>query len=459
MLRKSYILSIIVITTLLVIQSAWIILLVDFEKDRFEKKLKIEFRKSISNELRLRRNSKTKSKTIDFFVMEKKEIEKKQLYPNHKKYIVDSKDVGENDLFSLNVEHVYQAILRKSNPLQLSMLSDLLSKSLDSINLSSDYILEYSDNDTIKNYSSIKSKIHFGGSFETFEYLSATKDMKISVLAFYPISVFKGDFLIITLASLLMMIFIFYSLYVQTIMLNKQISISQIKENLTNFLTHELRSPLQSALTSAEMIEKCSEKGDNNKILTYSKIVKNKLLSINNLIENVLEINKLKKKKEILNKEYFIISDIIDSLIDNYMLTEEKEINFDLDPSCIKKIYADKTHIFNAINNLIKNSVIYSKDRVNIRFSVCGDRKHTSIVVEDDGIGISNSHQEKIFDLFYRINTEEYGINNKGFGLGLNYVKWVAEAHGGKVKVESKEGKGSKFTLYIKAYEKECSNC
>jgi hypothetical protein len=234
-LKKSYILSIVIMTTLLAIQSIWIILLIDHEKIRFEEQFKTEFRKSISNELRLRRNSKTKNKTIDFFVTDKREFEQNKPYPNHSKYTVDSKDVGENDLFSLNVEHVYQAVLRKSNPVQLNILSDLLSKSLDSINLYSDYILEYSDNDTIMNYSNINSKIHFGGSFETFEYLSATKDMKIKVLVYYPFSVLKGNFSLISLSSFIMMIFIFYSLYAQTKMLSKQISISKIKRKSYTF--------------------------------------------------------------------------------------------------------------------------------------------------------------------------------------------------------------------------------
>jgi two-component system, OmpR family, phosphate regulon sensor histidine kinase PhoR len=207
------------------------------------------------------------------------------------------------------------------------------------------------------------------------------------------------------------------------------------------------------------MVEKCSLKGDNNKIITYIKITKEKLQSINNLIEDVLEINKLKMSPEILKKEYFILSETINNLVDSYKINQEKEINFYIDPSCEEKIFANKAHIFNAINNLFKNSVIYSKNRVNIRVSVCKDKKHISIIVEDNGIGIPNSHQERVFDLFYRINTEGHGINNRGFGLGLNYVKWVAEAHGGRVKVESKDGKGSKFTLYIKAYEKESTYC
>jgi len=450
MLRKSYILSIIVITTLLVIQSIWIVLLIDFERKSFDKQFEIELKKAIANELRIRRNSKTKNRAIDFILLDKKDYEKNQLYPNHTRYKVDSKDVGENDLFSLNVEHIYQAVLRKTNPLKLNILSQTLTKYLDSLNASADYILEYSDVDTMKSYSNIKTKIHFGGSYKTFEYLSATKDMKLSVLVYYPFSVYKGNFLLISATSLFLLGFIFYSLIAQIKMLANQISNSQIKENLTNFFTHELRSPLQSALTGVEMIENCSSKKDYNKLLSYLIITKEKLYSINNLIDKVLEINKLKKNKARLHREGFILSEIIEIQANNCLFNKEKEILFDVDTSCKIKIYADKLHLSNAVYNLFKNSITYSKDSVIIKVKVNKDDKFTSIIVDDNGIGISYSHQKKIFDQFYRINDESQGHRITGFGLGLNYVKWVAEEHNGKVTVESTEGKGSKFTLYIK---------
>lgn len=450
MLRRSYILSIIVITALLIIQAIWILLLVDYEKNNFKKQFGTGFKKAIANELRIRRNSKTGNRSIDFIMIDKKDYKQNQLYPNYKRYTVESKDVGESDLFFLNVEHVYQAVLRKTNPLKLNVLSQLLSKELDSLKMPTDYMIEYSDVDTARKFINLHSKIHLGGNFLIFENLSATKDMKISARVYYPVSVYKGHFLLISASSIFLLIFIFYALIAQTRMLSNQISIAQIKENLTSFFTHELRSPLQSALTGVEMLENSAQKKEYSKIDFYTNITKEKLLYINNFIEKLLDVNKLKKRVVKLHREIFSLSEIIDFQINNCISFKEKDVTFEIDPSYKIELFADKLHLSNAICNLFENAVKYSNNSVCIKIEVNKEGKYTRIIVEDNGIGIPLSHQKMIFDQFYRVNDGKHNIKSEGYGLGLNYVKWVAEEHGGKVTVESTEGTGSRFSIFIK---------
>jgi signal transduction histidine kinase len=450
MLRRSHILSIIIVTALLIIQAVLILLLVDYEKNTFRKQFETGFKKAIANELRLRRNSKTGNRVIDFIMIDKKDYKQNQLYPNYSRYTVDSKDVGESDLFLLNVEHVYQAVLRKTNPLKLNILSQLLSKELYSLKMSADYMLEYSDVDTVRKFVNFRKRIHLGGNFLVFENLSATKDMKIRAIVYYPASVYKGYFLLISISSILLLVFIFYALIAQTRMLANQISITKIKENLTSFFTHELRSPLQSALTGVEMIENCAQKKEYSKIDFYTNITKEKLLYINNFIEKLLDVNKLKKRVVKLHREFFLLSEIIDFQINNCISLKEKDVVFEVDPSYKIEIFADKLHLSNAICNLFENAVKYSNKKVCIKIKVCKEGKYIRIVVEDNGIGIPLSHQERIFEQFYRVNESEHNVKSKGYGLGLNYVKWVAEEHGGKVTVESTEGIGSKFSIFVK---------
>jgi light-regulated signal transduction histidine kinase (bacteriophytochrome) len=90
-----------------------------------------------------------------------------------------------------------------------------------------------------------------------------------------------------------------------------------------------------------------------------------------------------------------------------------------------------------------------NKYAIGIKMEVEKDRKFTTIIVEDNGIGIPEDDLKKIFDQFYRVNDAAHSIKSKGFGLGLNYVKWVAEVHKGRVYVESKVGIGSRFSLVI----------
>ncbi len=108
----------------------------------------------------------------------------------------------------------------------------------------------------------------------------------------------------------------------------------------------------------------------------------------------------------------------------------------------------DKTLIKNAIANLIENSIKYSGDLVVVEIDSYINHNQLFIKVKDNGYGISDDDKTKIFDKFERgAAVKRKGA--KGFGLGLNYVKRVVEAHGGIVVLYSKEGAGSEFTMIL----------
>ena len=116
----------------------------------------------------------------------------------------------------------------------------------------------------------------------------------------------------------------------------------------------------------------------------------------------------------------------------------------------------DEMHFTNVLYNLLDNAVKYSRTDVEPIFLVKtwneGDKLLISI--EDNGVGISHSDLKHIFDRFYRVHTGSL-YNEKGFGLGLPYVKKVIEDHKGKIKVESTLGKGTKFTIILSTYKEE----
>ena len=100
------------------------------------------------------------------------------------------------------------------------------------------------------------------------------------------------------------------------------------------------------------------------------------------------------------------------------------------------------------INNLLSNAVKYSDKDPVIEIEGLSEENAVSIKVGDNGIGISKNDQKHVFDKFYRASTGNIH-KYKGLGLGLYYVKKIAEAHGGDVTVSSKPGKGSIFTITI----------
>jgi two-component system phosphate regulon sensor histidine kinase PhoR len=147
------------------------------------------------------------------------------------------------------------------------------------------------------------------------------------------------------------------------------------------------------------------------------------LIHVNALVENITSTFNLHVKKR--NGQLFLMLDAMDD-----------------------QVLADELHLSNAIVNLLENALKYSKDEPVIELSTYNKDNTIIISVKDNGIGISKQDQKHVFEKFYRVHTGNIH-NVKGFGLGLSYVKIIAEAHQGNVKVQSELNKGSEFQIIL----------
>jgi two-component system phosphate regulon sensor histidine kinase PhoR len=109
-----------------------------------------------------------------------------------------------------------------------------------------------------------------------------------------------------------------------------------------------------------------------------------------------------------------------------------------MDPAAVKQ----------ALGNLVENAIKYSGERRRLAVAARAEGNRVAIEVADEGIGIPAVEVERIFEKFYRIGRSETQ-GSRGSGVGLALVKHIAEAHGGRVSVESRPGEGSRFTLYL----------
>ncbi|MDE5881217.1 MAG: ATP-binding protein, partial [Muribaculaceae bacterium] len=125
-----------------------------------------------------------------------------------------------------------------------------------------------------------------------------------------------------------------------------------------------------------------------------------------------------------------------------------KKVEFHIECDGDMQIACDPLHMSQMIGNLIENAVKYSEERVNIMIKAKKNPDSITLSVEDNGIGISETDMSKIFNKFYR-SEAAMRSGAPGVGLGLAYVRLLAEAHGGGVSVESEPGKGSCFTIKI----------
>ncbi len=111
-------------------------------------------------------------------------------------------------------------------------------------------------------------------------------------------------------------------------------------------------------------------------------------------------------------------------------------------------IVGDKSHLGNALRNLIDNAIKYSKEKPELNIKTSNMGQSLIVVVSDKGIGIEKEYQRKVFEKFFRVPTGDIH-DVKGFGLGLAYVKKIIELHGGTIDLQSEKGKGTTFTITI----------
>ena len=232
--------------------------------------------------------------------------------------------------------------------------------------------------------------------------------------------------------------------------LDEQKLMADLRNDFSYAMVHDMKSPLSSIIMGARFLH--SGKVDNKPEIKekYFTIIESEADHLLALVNKLLTISKLENKKLILNKQNVNLEPVIDDLIEKAKAKTEKNIDFTVD-LLTKHVWADEQYLSEAISNLIDNAIKYSKDEIKINITSHSTDKYVLLKVIDNGIGISKEDQLIIFDKFGRAAIHEH--NRKGgvssFGLGLNYVDQVMQAHGGKVTVNSEKYQYSEFTLYI----------
>lgn len=232
----------------------------------------------------------------------------------------------------------------------------------------------------------------------------------------------------------------------------KQKKLGDMKTDFINNMTHELKTPVATIGLASNMIRNEKILTNKEKVLHYASVIKQENERLLNNIEKVLQAARLKKSSIKLKISEIDVNQIIEEIVNrNQINIDEVKGTLTFSPHAINAIIeADKTHVSNMVHNLIENSIKYRKEStpLEVHVTTYNKGKGIEIIVEDNGIGIPTEVLERVFEKFYRVPTGNVH-NVKGFGLGLNYVKEMAEAHDGFVTVHSELGKGSIFTIYL----------
>lgn len=272
----------------------------------------------------------------------------------------------------------------------------------------------------------------------------------VQLIVFHPYITMLDRNGLLMLASLCILIVVSGCIFYQVKVILHQRKVAKLRENFSYAMIHDMKTPLSSIITCGNFLQQGLLDDQPALKEQYFNIIQTQSGHLLRLAEKVLTIAKLEAHKLEMNKQTLELKPLIEKLTGVLPAQTDKELHIEVHLEATH-IHADEEHLEEALANLLDNAVKYSKERVEISIRTSQDEHYTCIAVHDKGIGISEKDQRIIFDKFERAaafnRTRKGGAG--GFGLGLNYVYQVAEAHGGTIGVLSRKGMFSEFSLYI----------
>jgi signal transduction histidine kinase len=257
----------------------------------------------------------------------------------------------------------------------------------------------------------------------------------------------KEMVLLLGLSGVLIVFTMFCFYYIiRTIIHQKKLT--ELKDDFINNMTHELKTPIATITVAIEGMQKYNALNDPEKTQRYLQTSRNELNRLDNLVSKVLNIAAFESKKIKLAKEKIQVDELINELITAEKLKAGKEINISYNNAGVEMLEADRIHFRNVLANILDNAIKYSEEPIDIKINVNRSNKNAVFSIKDNGMGIPSAHINHIFDKFHRVPAGNVH-NVKGTGLGLNYVKYIVEAHRGKISVKSAPKAGSEFIITI----------
>ena len=232
--------------------------------------------------------------------------------------------------------------------------------------------------------------------------------------------------------------------------LMKQKKLSDMKTDFINNMTHELKTPIATISIASEALKDNHVRSESVRVERFVNIIHDENKRLAGHVEKVLQAAQMDRGELNLKLVPTNVHQLIETVAESLALQlEQKQGRIELRLEAHTPILqADEAHFRNVIVNLLDNANKYTPDAPHIVVSTRNNAHGLAVTIQDNGIGMTREAQKQIFEKFYRVPTgNRHDV--KGFGLGLNYVKTIVEAHGGTVSVKSEQGKGSTFEVVM----------
>lgn len=228
--------------------------------------------------------------------------------------------------------------------------------------------------------------------------------------------------------------------------------IDKLKTDFVASISHELRTPLAAIKAYSETILSSLNDLDKDTLSDFLQTVYKESLHLESLLDELLDFAKIEQRAMILEKMRFDLTELIKEVTQSMSeLAKSKNVRLEQDTNGPIFIFADKKRIRQVLINLISNGVKYSKENHKDKFvKVSTELNGASVIISvcDNGIGIPQEYQQKVFERFFRVGSA-LDYRTEGAGIGLTITKEIVELHGGKIWLESKVDEGSVFYVQL----------
>ncbi len=229
----------------------------------------------------------------------------------------------------------------------------------------------------------------------------------------------------------------------------RQAKLNKLKNDFIATVTHELKTPLSSmrVLVDTLLEGRCQTKQQETE---YLQLISKENIRLSKLIDNFLTFSRMERNKQAFDIAPASPVEIANNAAEAVQTKFEKaNVRFSLNIlKPLPMINADKDAMVTVLVNLLDNACKYSNDNKHIELNVFAENNSVCFAVKDNGIGLTRRQTKKIFDRFYQVDTS-LSRQAEGAGLGLSIVKFIVDAHKGKIDVESKPDKGSIFKITL----------
>lgn len=233
-----------------------------------------------------------------------------------------------------------------------------------------------------------------------------------------------------------------------------ELRIDETRRDFVANISHELKTPIGAISVLAEAIQVAS--GDSAEVVRFATRMQAEASRLGELVAQIVDLSRLQADDPLLKATVVDVDQVVVEAISRHRAVAESR-NISIVPSLggDSFVLGDQAQLAEAVSNLISNAIAYSADRtrvaVSTRRSKTEDDELVSIIVADNGIGIREQDQERVFERFYRVD-QDRSRRSGGSGLGLAIVKHIIAAHRGSISLWSQPGHGSTFTLRLPAH-------